>query len=400
MSTEEGAGLRVLMVTHYWRPHVGGVETVARDQAAGLAMAGADVEVHTSWLPRVGPRRSVEADPAEAGVVRVVRHPASDVLMRWLQLPVPIPWPGTSRLVARAAREADVVLAHGHAFPSSSLAAAAARRARVPFVLVQHAPWVEYGPVLNAVQRLVDRTLGRRVITSASVVVCVSEHTAGHVRSIVPSAAVRVVPNGVDARRFRPSDDGAVSGTGPSSRPVLLFVGRLVRRNGWSVLLDAWRDAGLADRAELHIVGDGPDAPDLRDAVVGREGVVLLGAVPDDELPERYRRAHAVIVPTLAGVGFGLTAAEAIACGTPVVASARGGHREVVRDGVDGLLVDPDAPGALATALVRMVDEAGLRDRLALGARAVDRSSDTSVAALLGILAGTVRGVRGARGWV
>ena len=389
---------RVVVVTHYWAPHVGGIETVARQQARGLAGRGFDVEVHTTRLPRRAARTSVDLSPDGRGRLRVFRHRSVEPLLRLAQLPVPLPGAGMVRRVIGAARSADVVVAHGHTFPTTALAALAARLAGRPFVLVQHSPWIVYGPVLDGVQRLVDRTIGRPVIAAAAAIVCVSEHTARYMRSIVPNAAVSVVPNGVDPELFRPGPDGEVRVKDRAMRQVVLFVGRLVERNGWRVLIEAWRRSGLGEHAELHIIGSGPDDHAVSAAVRDLDGVVIHGALADDVLAKRYRAATVVVVPTLTGVGFGLTAAEALASGTPVIASDEGGLREVVRHEVDGLLVESGDPDALAAAIARVLADEALHTRLAAAALQVDRSSETALDGLRTVLVGTLTRFRGARG--
>lgn len=356
--------LRVTMVTHYWEPHVGGIESVARLQAQALAASGSAVEVHTTRIPSDAAAVSEAPSVEGSGAVRIVRHRAIDPLARSLQVPVPFPGPAMARALLRSARRSDVVIAHGHSYPSSVMAAWAARRAGRPFVLVQHSPWVAYGGVLDVLERAVDASLGRAVIRTADRVVCVSEHTAEYVRSIAPDAVTVVIPNDVDAR-FHPSPS---AGRPSSVAPTVLFVGRLVRRNGWEVLLDAWGRSELEGRAELHIVGSGPDERAVRAAAEELRGVRLVGHVPDGELVDRYRDADVVVVPTVAGEGFGLVAAEALACGTPVIASAQGGLTEVVRHGEDGLLVPPGDAQALASAMGRLLGDATLRARLATGA--------------------------------
>lgn len=388
------SSLRVTMATHYWEPHVGGIESVARRQAQALASRGIDVEVHTTRIPAAAAAVTDTPATGGGGAVRVVRHRAIDPLARSLQVPVPFPGAAMARALVRSAHRSDVVVAHGHSYPSSVMAARAARRARRPFVLVQHSPWVAYGGALDLLERAVDASLGRAVIRAAARVVCVSEHTAAYVRSIVPDAATVVIPNDVDDR-FRPS---AARGA-PSATPTVLFVGRLVRRNGWSVLLDAWRRSGLEGRAELHVVGAGSDAPAIRAAADRLRGVRLVGHVPDAELADRYRTADVVVVPTVTGEGFGLVAAEALACGTPVIASAQGGLTEVVHDGQDGILVPPGDAPALASALRGVLEDAELRGRLAAGALARARGRHDprggSVVALLDVLREQVDARRG-----
>jgi D-inositol-3-phosphate glycosyltransferase len=257
-------GLRLVMLSHYWDPHVGGIETVARQQAQRFARLGATVEVHTTRLPRSTSRVSVWTPPSGPGSLRVVRHRATDVLVRTLRVPVPIPEPTMMRAVIAAVRRADAVIVHGHTYPTSVLGAVGARTVGRPLVLMQHSPWISYGPLRDGLERAVDRIIGRSLIGAADRVIAVSEHTASYVRSLRAGTTVSVVPNGVDTARFCPS-------SGPVRRPadrqpVVLFVGRLVHRNGWEVLLDAWDRSELADRAELRIVGTGPTSPGSRGA--------------------------------------------------------------------------------------------------------------------------------------
>jgi glycosyltransferase involved in cell wall biosynthesis len=310
-----------------------------------------------------------------------------------------------ARALGSAARQADIVIAHGHSYPSSALAARAARRAGRPFVLVQHSPWVAYPRPLELVEHAVDRSLGRAVIRAADRVVCVSEHTAEYVRTIESTAPITVVHNGVDTSRFHPASGSASAPasaptSGPATMPapaVVLFVGRLVRRNGWRVLLDAWRDAALHGRAELHLIGSGPDEQRIRDIAGSLHNVRVLGHVSDDRLADQYRAARVVVVPSTAGEGFGLVAAEALACGTPVVASDQGGLAEVVRHGEDGLLVAPGDPFALACALQLLLEDPVLHAGFARAARTRDRSHARASEAFLNVVRVTI-GLAGPRG--
>lgn len=381
-------GLRLVMLTHYWDPHVGGIESVARQQARRFATLGATVEVHTTRLPRSASRVSEWTPPSGPGSLHIVRHRAADVLARTLRVPVPIPAPTMVRAVIAAVRRADAVVVHGHTYPTSVIGALGARTVGRPLVLMQHSPWVAYGPLRDRLERAVDRTLGRFVIGSADRVVAVSEHTAAYVRSLRAGTSVTVVPNGVDTTRFCPPSGSVERPAG--RRPVVLFVGRLVHRNGWEVLLDAWDRFELADRAELRIVGSGPDIARALRRAATLASVTVVGHVPDHALVDEYRAATVVAVPSVTGEGFGLVAAEALACGTPVVASADGGLSEVVRDEVDGLLVRPGDAEALAVALRRVVHDAALRARLASSAGARDRGSDSAADAVLRAIVASV----------
>ncbi|CAB4556326.1 MAG: glycosyltransferase [Actinobacteria bacterium] len=347
---------RLLLTSHYFHPHVGGIETVLKAHAEGLVRRGWDVTICTSRL------RGDERTEAHVGAT-VRRTRAWNVLERSVRVPVPLVSP-TQLLAMREARP-EVIVAHGHTYLSSVYAALAARLLRVPLVVVQHSPWVEYPFPLDVVERIADRSIGRFVLHSATEVVVVSGFTGAFVAEIAPRAALQVVYSGVDAR-YRP--------TPPREGPQRLRVAtlrRLVPRQGVDVLIDAWRSARCGDVADLSIGGDGPE----RDALVARAGgdpsIGFLGRVPDAEMESFYSACDVFVLPTSSGEGFGLVAAEALASGRPVIATRPGGPSELVRDGVDGLLVDASDSAGLGAALRSLLEDEPRR--VAMSSRAAER---------------------------
>jgi glycosyltransferase involved in cell wall biosynthesis len=331
----------------------------------------------------------VTDDGVTDGGARPARFRAVNVLEERLGVPVPLPTPRMLASLTTAARRADVVIAHGHVYPTSVYASWAARLARTPFVVVQHNPFVEYGAVLDRVERAADATLGRHVLAGADVVVCVSEHTRAYVRRLVPAVPTEVVHNGVDParhHRVQPALDGGVA----TRRVVVLR--RLVARNGVHVLLDAWSRADVPASAELVIGGSGPDEAALRHRAASLANVRFLGRVSPDEQPALLRDAWVVVMPSVTGEGWGLVAAEALACGVPVIASAQGGLAEVVRDGENGLLVPPGDAQALATSITSLLHDDRRRHRLATGAGLGVTTWDESVDRLDAVLGGVVGG--------
>jgi glycosyltransferase involved in cell wall biosynthesis len=373
---------RVLIVTHYWPPHVGGIETVAVEQATRLAARGWQVQVATSRL---------RGDQAREryGPVEVARFRCVNVLERLWSVPVPLVSPTMLFFLWRRARLADVVVAHGHVYIGTLFAALAARLTKRPFVLVQHAPFIDYGRGLNVLERAVDRMLGRRIIRSARTVIAVSDFTADFVRSLVPDAPIEMVRSGVDHDRFA----AAVGARSPRPHPTVLTVRRLVPRNGVDSLVEAWRLAGLGAGAELVIGGAGPEIEDIQRLAAGDPSIRIMGYVPDDDLPTLYQDADLFVLPSRSGEGFGLVALEAMASGLPVLATSSGGVVDIVKDGVNGRLVPPNDVPALAEALHQLVDDGVMRSELAEGARRTaeastwDASIDLLAAVLLGAMA-------------
>ncbi len=191
---------------------------------------------------------------------------------------------------------------------------------------------------------------------------------------------IAVAPIGVDTDRFRPLDRAeARSRLGiPTDEDTLLYVGRLDRIKGADVLV---RAAGLlAERPQMRVrfVGGEVDA----DYAAGlraqaselgiAERVSWTGVVANDALPWHYAAADMVIVPSYSE-SFSIVAAEAMACGTPVVASDVPGPASFMEDGVSGRLVPAGDAPALARAICELLDDGELRRRLGLGALAAAR---------------------------
>lgn len=182
----------------------------------------------------------------------------------------------------------------------------------------------------------------------------------------VPPARLANVGNGLDTERFRP--DPSV----PRAEGELLCVGRAGDPNkGVATLVRALARLGPGFRLTL-VDEDGPhhEARRLAAELGCGERVRITGRVSEAALVDLYRRAALVVVPSRYE-GFGLPAAEAMACGTPVVATAVGALPEVVATGGGGVLVPPESPEALAKAIATLAEQPDARREL--GARAPAR---------------------------
>jgi D-inositol-3-phosphate glycosyltransferase len=212
---------------------------------------------------------------------------------------------------------------------------------------------------------------------------------------------VEVVHPGVDLSVFRPLDRAVVRrelGL-PEDAAVLLFAGRIQPLKAPDVLLRAAavlveRAPGLRSRLVVPVVGgpsgSGLDHPhalgDLAEELGIADIVRFVPPVSQADLARWYAAATLVAVPSY-NESFGLVAAEAQACGTPVVAAAVGGLTTVVRDGHSGLLVEGHEAGVWADALRRVVEDDALRTRLQAGAleHAREFSWEATAAATLGV---------------
>jgi len=197
----------------------------------------------------------------------------------------------------------------------------------------------------------------------------------------VPDRAVTVMHLGTDGERFSPVDlDRRVEIRRRLGLPVDAFVALTVRRlffrNGLDTLLEA--AVALRDRPDLHVVigGSGPERSEIEARIQtdGLANVHLTGFIPDEDLPDYYRAADVFVLPTRTAEGFGLVVMEAAASGVPSIATDSGAPREIVDEGVTGLLVPPGAPRELAAAIARLHDEPDLR--AAMSRAAFDKSAE------------------------
>lgn len=196
-------------------------------------------------------------------------------------------------------------------------------------------------------------------------------------------ARIYVAPPGVDLSRFCPGDRAAAKRHfGFSDDPLVVFVGRLQPFKGTDIAVGAMEYLGrMVPDAQLAIVGGdsprGSRGERIRLKLAARrlgvsERLRFMEPVDHTELPELYRAADVVVVPS-ASESFGLVALEASACGTPVVATAVGGLRLIVRDGESGYLVARREPDAFAAALSRVLADPGAQTRLGQNATRLAR---------------------------
>lgn len=264
------------------------------------------------------------------------------------------PLAGLRRLI-RALRDHRPALVQSFLFHANIAARLAAPWARRPWVV---------GGLRVAEPRRSHLICDRLMQWWSAGEVCVSEGVRHHALTVggLREGRLAVIPNGIDLEAF---DRAIKEGEGPNrdeGRPRMLFVGRIDRQKGWSVLLDAFERAapGLAGWA-LELVGDGPDRDDLiralaRPGLAGR--VSWLGQRGD--VPALLASSDLFVLPSL-WEGMPNAVLEAMAAREAVVATGVEGTCELVVPGETGWLIPPGDPEALAAALIEAVAD---RDRL------------------------------------
>jgi glycosyltransferase involved in cell wall biosynthesis len=324
----------------------GGQEIRVLTEARGVARQGHEVLLAAPREARIlaeAPRFGVEA----VAVPIARKGPRGFLALR--------------RLLAR--RAFDVV--NSHSSTDSWLAALALRTARAapPLVRTRHIS----APVpRNAATRWLYRTATRRIVTTGERLRAQVVEETG-----VEAARVISIPTGIDLARFRPGDRASARAEVglPLDVPIVGIVATLRSWKGHADLLEAI--ASLA-RPTLHlaIVGDGPQR-DALGAQVDRLGIgerVIFAGNRDDVAP--WMRAFDLFcLPSYANEGVPQSLMQAMACGLAVVTTPVGSIAEIVTDGINGVIVPPRDPAALARAIAALLDDPARR--AALAARAL-----------------------------
>jgi glycosyltransferase involved in cell wall biosynthesis/SAM-dependent methyltransferase len=367
------SSIRVLLLSNAITPdRQGGLERYCRELGTALSHKGADVMIQARRVNLADPEHSVDGDGVE-----IWRFPTPSRDSPTYALGYPLASARAVRAAIRTARGTRVL--HSH-YPLQGLPLALER---VPYIHTFHAPvYRELIPehqdayALPGAGRTAAVNLMRisesRVVRRAHDVVVLSEFMQAEAIALgARPESISVLPGGIDTERFSPGPpvhDPWAEGEGP----LLFTARRMVPRTGVGELVEAF---ALISReipgARLALAGRGPLEGKIRERVQAlglQDRVRSLGWISDEDLVGWYRAADLVLMPTQELEGFGLTTAEALACGTPVVGTPVGANPEVLRRLDTSLIARDVSPAAMAEAVVELLREP---DRLgALTARA------------------------------
>lgn len=351
--------MRVVQVTPYFMPHIGGVESHVFELSKMLRRSGHEVTVLTSLLKGTRPEEEMDG-------IRVLREKPTLTLYT-----TPV-----TRSFKKSIARLDADLVHAHTPPpvSAYYASMGCERAGVPFVLTYHCDPILSGIVGRILLGIYRRTWGPGTLKRTDTLILTTESYDATSR-VTWNRESRKIPNAVDTGMFDPGVDGEevrkryeVS----EGQSLVLFVGRLVPHKGVQYLV---RAAGLIEDKDIKFVvaGDGPLLDDIKDELRRldlTEKVKLAGKVPYKELPNFYAACDMFTLPSTSRLeAFGIAALEAMSSGKPVVVSDIPGVREVIQDGQQGLLTKVCSPEDLAAKIKHLHENPSERKRMGTLAR-------------------------------
>lgn len=331
--------MRVLMVSHFYESHLGGIERVAGHLCRHLAAQGASV----TWA-------ASNADPApDLPGVSALPLPCADFTEKLTGLPMPIPGPRAIAALWRAVGRADAVVLHDALYVTSILALGMARLRGRRSVMIQHIAAIPFASrMMRAVMGLANAIVTRPMLAGAGQVVFIADTVRRALLGEPARRQAHLLFNGVDHGVFRADGPEAGDLPGQAGRRML-FVGRFVEKKGLAILREL---AAARPGWALLMAGAGPIDP----ALWGLANVHVLGRQSAAQLAALYRAADVMVLPSV-GEGYPLVIQEAMACGLPVICGAPTDRADPEATGyITGVAVDLADPAASAQACAAALD--------------------------------------------
>lgn len=333
--------MKVLFVSDVYYPHIGGVAEHIYHLANEFEKMGHKAAILTA---------NIEGDlkPDERRVIRkgksivIPMNQSNARITGWVHLSA----------LSRIVNKYDVVHIHGTIAPTLPLLSLKVSRKTNIFTF--H-PTFESSNLFkifkNYLKHYFDKIDGK---------IAVSRTARDSIKKYF-SGKYRIIPNGIDINRFMVSED--------TENPYeILFVGRIEPRKGLQFLIDALPEIKQEfPRAKLTVAGGGYKSMKLNIPSEVKDSVSFLGFVAPSDLPSIFNRASVFVSPAISGESFGIVLLEAMATGTPVIASSIPGYRCVVEDEKNGLLVSPKNSKDIASKVTCLMKNKRLREKLIEG---------------------------------
>jgi len=372
----------------------GGQVVYVLELARALARQGVKVDIYTRWFDRS--RRQVDPVPncPDARVVRIPAGPWQFIAKEHIYGVLPELAGNMTAFIRDNGLDYD--LFHGHYVDAGIVTLDVAHALERPAFFTAHSlgAWkreqmggdsAEMEEKYNFRHRISEEMRIFRSVVAQTVTTAIQKEKLAELYGFTADN-VRVIPPGVNVDTFRPLSPGESRVETGLPRPYIFCLSRIDSNKGHDLLLRAF-DIVRRSVPDIHLViGGGSLHPEQREqdvlnsmkAIITEKNMAdrahLTGYVPDELLVPYYQQAEFFVLPSLFEP-FGMTVQEAMACGKAVVASRLGGIREVIVSGENGFLVDPSDAEEFAQAMVRLVQDTGLRDKIGERGRETIRES-------------------------
>ncbi len=302
--------MKLVMISHYFPSHKGGVEAVADVLTHAFADKGHEVV----WMAG-----DASQEPEADGRVRCVPVAINNFVENRTGVPFPIPLLRGIRTVLRQVRKADVLFLHDSLYLANILAYCAAKLRGKPIIIVQYTRSVPTGTALmDLAIKVATVVVTNPMLSHAEQVVFIGNIVMTSYSHLRFKAPPELIYCGINTRLFHPRSESETTSairakhSLPEERPIVLYVGRFVRKKGLHAIK---RMATLRPDWIWLLAGWGPIDPKKW----GLDNVIALSGLDDSSIAELYRCSDLFILPSVGEGGFPLVAREALVSGLPVV---------------------------------------------------------------------------------
>lgn len=368
----------------------GGMNVYVRQLARALGQAGVAVDVFTRETRLTGnPVENLSAN------VRVVHLPAGEPETPLEDLYGCLPQFRQEMLAFQEGQGLDYQLVHSHYWLSGWAGRAFSQALDIPHIVTFHTlSRIKMQSRAGEREPQQRQQVEAELLADADGIIAFSPHERDAMARLYGADAGRIhlIPCGVDLRTFRPLDrEESRQRLGLNGDKVLLYVGRIESLKGVELLVHTVAQLDTCEPVRALVVGDDNGQDNelarirrLAETLQVEDAFDFVGRVPQEELPIYYSAADVCVVPSFYE-SFGLAALEAMACGTPVVASRVGGISTVVQHGRTGYLKSWRCPEAFANSLEMLISSKSLQHSMGQAARR--RAEDLSWEKIAGRIA-------------
>ena len=298
---------RILLVTHFYATHRGGVEIGAGKIANLLAQKG----YLLTWAAS-----NTDLLPVTGVAMQYLPMEANNAIESKLGIPFPFWSRKALTLLKAAVKDADLVHIHESLYQGNGVAARTAKRFGIPYLVTQHIGFIPYkNPVLRLVLTIANKVIAMPILKKATGICYVSETTQHYFEGLGLAPKVgELIPMGVDTEVFSPEGPADRASMGFSEdQPLCVFVGRFVEKKGLPTIRLL---AEANPSVQWALVGHGPIDPNEWNL----PNVKVFGGLSGATLAPVYRAADLFVMPSV-GEGYPAVVQESMACGTPVLIS-------------------------------------------------------------------------------
>lgn len=336
--------MKIAYVVNTFPPYWSGTGVVAINLAQSLSALGHDIHV---FIPETKDNKDIQYS-------NFTIH-KQHALIKIGQAPLT---PGLLNI-----KRFDLIHLHFPYYFGGEISTLVSKFRNIPLVVTYHNDVIKPG-ISGYIVKFHTQLIAPWILRNADCIFAMSQKFATESRLLsqfIGDRKIEIIPQGVDTKRFCiPADQGEIPGLS-KSKPIVLFVRTLDQAHfhcGLEYLIKAMVE--VMPECQLLVIGDGELRGYYENLSVEygvSERVHFIGAIPNEKLPPFYSAASLFVLPSAETENAGVVLLEAMACGIPVVATDVGGSKELVKDGINGLLVPPRNHSAIANAINFLISD-------------------------------------------